>query len=343
MTGDRSDGGVSDELGLNMTALAAADLGSARILVVDTRPSEGALATAILEGHGYDVVELPPGQDVTSALRERAVDVVLLEAGASDADGRDALASLRRDRRLADVPVLSLGGSSPKEAEEALGVSAVDGIVARPLEPTDLLDRVRTALRVRRSLLGMEIAHEVVASLANELITPDTDIRLHTERLGVYAAELGRRVALSASDLQAVAYGTLLHDVAKLGIPESILRKAGPLTDEEVQAMRRHTEIGERIAAPLLGSDRFRPILRHHHERWDGDGYPDGLRGEAIPMGARIIGVVDAFDAMTQFRVYRSPVSVPEAVAELQRERGSQFDPELVDAFIGVLQWDGLI
>jgi putative two-component system response regulator len=342
MTRDRPAGSDAGELGLNMTALAAADLGSARVLVVDSRAAEAELATAVLEGHGYDVVHLASGQDVTSALREQAIDIVLLEAGASDSDGEDALASLRRDRRLADVPVLSLG-SIPPAADSALGYPAVDDEVARPLEPTDLLERVRSALRVRRSLLGMEIAHEVVASLANELIAPGTDIHMHTERLGVYAAELGRRVGLSATDLQAVAYGTLLHDVAKLGIADSILRKPGPLSDDEMGAMRRHTEIGERIAAPLLGSDRFRPILRHHHERWDGGGYPDALRGEAIPMGARIIGVVDAFDAMTQFRVYRSPVSVPEAVAELQRERGSQFDPDLVDAFIGVLEWDGLI
>ena len=343
MTADRPRDGGANELGLNMTALAAADLGSARVLVVTSRPAEGELAAAVLEAHGYDVVRLANGEDVAAALRERAIDVVLLEAGTSGTDDRDALVSLRRDRRLADVPVVSIGGSQPTAGEGPFRATAFDGLVATPLKPTELLDRVRAALRVRRSLLGMEIAHEVVAALANEMAVSDPDIRLHTERLGVYAAELGRRVGLSASDLQAVAYGTLLHDVARLAIPDSILRKPGPLTGEEVRAVQRHTEIGEHIAAPLLGSERFRPILRHHHERWDGRGYPDGLRGEAIPLGARIIGLVDAFDAMTQFRVYRAAVSVPEAVTELQRERGGQFDPELVDAFIGVLQWDGLI
>ena len=100
---------------------------------------------------------------------------------------------------------------------------------------------------------------------------------------------------------------------------------------------------GERIAASLAGSERFGPIIRHHHERWDGQGYPDGLRAEAIPMGARIISVVDAFDAMTQYRPYRSPRSVPEAIKELRRERGRQFDPRLVDTFIQVLEWDSVI
>lgn len=107
--------------------------------------------------------------------------------------------------------------------------------------------------------------------------------------------------------------------------------------------MQRHTEIGERIAAPLAGAGRLGPILRHHHERWDGKGYPDGLTGAQTPVGARIIGIVDAFDAMTQFRTYRQPMSVPAAVDELRRERGAQFDPALVDTFIDVLEWDGLI
>jgi putative two-component system response regulator len=158
----------------------------------------------------------------------------------------------------------------------------------------------------------------------------------------MFASQLGRRVGLSASDLNAVAYGTLLHDLAKLGIAEWILLKPGPFTEEERIAMQRHTEIGERIAAPLAGAERFGPILRHHHERWDGQGYPDGLKGEAIPMGARIIGVVDAFDAMTQYRIYRQPRSAPEAMEELRAARGSQFDPDLVDAFVSVLEEAGV-
>jgi putative two-component system response regulator len=219
----------------------------------------------------------------------------------------------------------------------------VDVFIDRPVEPRALVEHIRGALRTRRSQLGMEVAHAVVASLANELLAPETDVRLHTERLGTYALELGRRVGLSATDLNAVAFSTLLHDVAKLGIAEWILLKPGPFTEEERVAMQRHTEIGERLASSLVGADRFGPILRHHHEHWDGNGYPDGLVGGAIPMGARIIGIVDAFDAMTQYRIYREPMTVPEAVKELTKERDAQFDPALVETFIEVLKWDGLI
>jgi HD-GYP domain-containing protein (c-di-GMP phosphodiesterase class II) len=188
----------------------------------------------------------------------------------------------------------------------------------------------------------MEAAHQVIATLSQELNSRDSDIQSHTERIGQYASELGHRVGLSTADMHAVAYSILLHDISRIGVSESILLKRGPLTDDEWEAVRRHTEIGERIAAPLHGADRFGPIIRHHHERWDGTGYPDGLKGEGIPLGARIIGVVDAFDAMTQYRPYREPRSITDAIGELRRERGHQFDPHLVDEFARVIEWDGI-
>lgn len=321
----------------NRTAAAAPDLGSARVLLATSSPEQRSLLTSHLEQRGYDVVTADSSEAIMATLRSHAVDTIVLTSDiGGGADG--AVAAVRAERHYADVPIIFVsapdGGSVPAGCDEQ---------VAEPVEPRILLDRVRGALRVRRSLLGMEQAHAVAASLANELLAPETDVRLHTERLGSYAAQLGRRVGLSASDLNAVAYGTLLHDLAKLGIAEWILLKPGPYTDEERIAMQRHTEIGERIAAPLTGAERFGPILRHHHERWDGAGYPDGLVGEDIPMGARIIGVVDAFDAMTQYRIYRKARSVPDAVAELKAGKGEQFDPGLVDAFVEVLEWDGLI
>jgi putative two-component system response regulator len=217
-----------------------------------------------------------------------------------------------------------------------------DDVVMKPVDPYVLLARIKAALRMRRAMLGMEAAHQVISTLAQEMNARDADIQNHTERIGRWAAELGRRVGLSSADLQAVAYSILLHDLGRIGISESIMLKRGSLSDDELDMVRRHVEIGERIAAPLPGAERFGPIIRHHHERWDGKGYPDGLAGEKIPAGARIIGIVDAFDAMTQFRPYREPLSIIEAVEELRRERGRQFDAALVDEFVGVIEWDGL-
>lgn len=322
------------------TAAAALDLGSARVLLASSDAEEAGLIISILGQRGYDVVSVDESGDVLRALEEHAIDIVLVD-GAVDGGSAAAIEGLRADRNYADVPVILIGTVSGELSGDSM--PGIDDHVSRPILAHELLDKIRVSLRTRRSVLGMESAHSVVAALANELLAPETDVRLHTERLGTYAAQLGRRMGLSASDLNAVAYGTLLHDLAKLGIAEWILLKPGPFTEEERLAMQRHTEIGERIAAPLAGAARFGPILRHHHERWDGEGYPDGLKGESIPLGARIIGVVDAFDAMTQYRIYREAKSVPQAVEELKKARGTQFDPILVDAFVEVLEWDGLI
>jgi putative two-component system response regulator len=338
MTSVQADQEETEAMTASKTAAAAQDLGSARVLLADSAPAQQGLISSILEQRGYDVVSVASSAALVLSLEANAVDVVIVDA-LVEGGGATAVGAVRDERRYADVPIIYLAS----DADETEVPAAIDHLVATPIDPHALVDQIHSALRTRRTLLGMEQAHAVVASLANELLAPETDVRLHTERLGTYASQLGRRVGLSASDLNAVAFGTLLHDLAKLGIAEWILLKPGPFTEEERIAMQRHTEIGERIAAPLAGSARLRPILRHHHERWDGRGYPDGLQGEAIPIGARIIGVVDAFDAMTQYRIYRAAKSVPEAVAELKAGAGSQFDPELVDAFIEVLEWDGLI
>jgi putative two-component system response regulator len=130
----------------------------------------------------------------------------------------------------------------------------------------------------------------------------------------------------------------MLHDVGKIGIPEAILGKTNGLTADERMILRRHPEIGERICLPLASARDFAPIVRHHHERWDGAGYPDGLAGVEIPLGARIVSLVDAWDAMTHDRPYRRAAPATEAIEELNRERGRQFDPDLTVAFIGLVE-----
>ena len=320
---------------------AALDLGSARVLVVDRDIMSHRVVASILEQGGFDTVVERDAEAVFAVLEEHAIDVVLLDMGAPEG-GVNLMGRIHRDRRYADLPIIML--SSPMHHEAAMEALAkgADDVVMKPVDPHVLLARISAALRTRRALLGMEAAHQVIATLASEMNARDADIQSHTERIGQYASELGHRVGLSAADLHAVAYSILLHDLGRIGISESILLKQGPLTADELEAVRRHTEIGERIAAPLHGADRLGPIIRHHHERWDGQGYPDGLAGTEIPMGARIIGIVDAFDAMTQYRPYRAARTMSEAIGELRRERGLQFDPQLVDQFVRVLEWDGL-
>lgn len=333
-------GAPIDTRSLGKTA-AAIDLGSARILVVDRDVMSHRVIASILEQGGFDTVVEGNVDAVFGALEAHAIDLVLLDMSLPGG-GVELMVQIHRDRRYADLPIIILSSPTHHEAAmDALGKGA-DDVVMKPVDPHVLLARIRAALRTRRALLGMEAAHQVIATLASEMNARDADIQAHTERISQYASELGHRVDLSAADSHAVAYSILLHDLGRIGISESILLKRGPLDPDELEAVRRHTEIGERIAAPLHGADRLGPIIRHHHERWDGQGYPDGLVAQAIPMGARIIGIVDAFDAMTQYRPYREARSITEAISELRRERGKQFDPHLVDEFVRVLEWDGM-
>ena len=332
----------ADVARLGKTA-AALDLGSARVLIADRDVMSHRVVSSILAQAGYDVVDVDGSSEaVMAALEANAVDVVLLDVMVADSAGSDVMLSIHRDRRYADLPIVLLSSQSNHDAAIAALSKGADDVILKPVDPHVLVARITAALRTRRAMLGMEAAHQVITTLAKEMNARDIDVQHHTERIGKYAAELGRRVGISAADQNAVAYSILLHDLGRIGISESILLKRGPLNEEERDAVRRHTEIGEKIAAPLSGAERFGPIIRHHHERWDGRGYPDGLVGESIPVGARIIGIVDAFDAMTQFRPYREARSVSEALAELRRERGQQFDPRLVDEFVKVIEWDGL-
>jgi len=261
-------------------------------------------------------------------------DLVLLDVGLPDLDGYELTRRIRLDPRHATLPVLLLTGRTAlKDVVTGLNAGA-DDFITKPFAQPELIARIRSALRLRRALVGMEAAHAVVTALANAVEAKDAPTERHCERLALLAARLGSRVGLAGTEIDAVTYGALLHDVGKIGVPDSVLGKTGPLTEAEWVLVRRHPEIGERICAPLESFAAFGSIIRHHHERWDGTGYPDGLRGEATSLGARIVGIVDAFDAMTHDRPYRTARTLEQALDEVLREAGRQFDPELAHLFV---------
>jgi putative nucleotidyltransferase with HDIG domain len=182
------------------------------------------------------------------------------------------------------------------------------------------------------------VYHETLASLANALASRDSSTRVHTEEVASLAVAVGERLQLSVAELEDLHLGALLHDVGKIRVPDSILNKSGPLSEEEWEVMRQHTLAGEAILAPLSSLRGVLPIVRSHHERWDGHGYPDGLRGEAIPLGARIVAVCDALSAMSEdrpYRYWREPDAIRE---ELTANAGWQFDPTCVTVLLEVLE-----
>ena len=188
---------------------------------------------------------------------------------------------------------------------------------------------------LKRLASGPDLAarYRAAASLAKAVDARDTYTGSHSERVSELAARVASRIGLDAEQVELTRLAGSLHDLGKLAIPEEILRKPGELTDSERLVLERHPMIGFRML-DSLGVDPVANVVLHHHERWDGAGYPDGLRGDAIPLGARIIFVADAYDAMTSDRVYRAKRSPEEAIAELERCSGTQFDPEIVTAFV---------
>jgi putative nucleotidyltransferase with HDIG domain len=193
-------------------------------------------------------------------------------------------------------------------------------------------DLKRTYARLQRAIF------QSLLGLANALEAKDPYTRGHSTRVADLAGQLARRMGLPRAETEAIAQAALLHDLGKIGVPETILRKAGALTEEEWEIMRRHPVVGAQIVAPLEFFDDGAIIVRHHHERVDGSGYPDGLKGEAIPLGARIVAIADVYDALTSRRPYRGRLTHAEAIEILLDERDRALDSQLVGLFVDMIE-----
>jgi hypothetical protein len=193
---------------------------------------------------------------------------------------------------------------------------------------------------VTRRDVEAKMMTEVNMALANAIEAKDSYTRGHSERLAKLAGACAERMGLSRDEASAVRLGAILHDVGKIGIPDRILRQAMALTEDEMAWMRRHPQIGADIIGPVEGLHHVAPLIRHHHEKWDGTGYPNGLKGEQIPLGSRIISVADAFEAMVADRIYRPSLGLSKALEEIRAGRGSHFDPSVVDNFLDLIATD---
>jgi putative two-component system response regulator len=310
------------------------------VAVIEDEPTQRTLLSRVLERDGYRVMGLADGELGLRAIVEYSPDLVLLDLNLPRMDGYEICRQLRADPITATLPVIVITAHTSLDDMVAALDAGADDFLAKPVQQAELLARMRSAIRLRRSITSLERATQIVAALANAVEAKDVGLVHHCRWLAHHAGRVGVMVGLRGEELEAVAYGALLHDVGKIGVPEHLLRKEGPLSDEEWIVMRRHPEIGERICQPLNASRAFAPIIRHHHERFNGKGYPDGLRGRQIPLGARIVAVADAYEAMVHGRPYQPAQSHTMAADELLRLRGTQFDPELVPIFLDELERD---
>jgi response regulator RpfG family c-di-GMP phosphodiesterase len=337
-----------------------------RILLVDDEPALRELLRATLESAEITVEEAESAPDAEARIRRRRPDLIILDLRMPGMGGAELCRRLKSEKRTSKIPIVLLTGADEEEARAAKHAGAAS-LVRKPFSPLELLAVVEGLLgrapvpvkprRVRpgeqelllyardlRHMLELERAQrralqqsyiETVTSLATALETKDTGTRAHSERVRRYAAELLEVVLPGARSADpSFEYGFLLHDLGKIGIPDGILQKPGPLTRAERRRMQTHTVIGEQMlrgVAVLQGEGLN--IVRSHHERWDGRGYPDGLAGADIPLGARVFAVADALDAMTSHRPYRRALPWRSARLEIAEQSGKQFDPDIVEAF----------
>jgi putative two-component system response regulator len=214
--------------------------------------------------------------------------------------------------------------------------AGADDFLSRPLEQNELVARARSLLHLKALRDQLEDARQVIFALAKAAEAKDCFTLEHAERVADSASELARRIQLPPDVIQQIHVGALIHDVGKLAVPDHILNKPGALTQGEFDLVKTHTLVGAEIVSPLSSQGHLVAIVRNHHERFDGRGYPDGLAGPQIPLAARIVAVCDAYDAMVNQRPYRPAIPHTTAIEELLAGRGRQWDPELVDAFVAI-------
>ncbi len=318
---------------------AAASLGRATVLLVDHVDINRQLLKGMLKAGPYRLLEARSPEEALSILERESVDLIIAELIMSDAgvktfSGLDFCRRVKSNRRTRLIPILMITSVQGIDNEVAGLESGADEFLIKPLQPAVVRTRIRTMLRNKRTIDSLEEAETILFALAQTVEQRDKETGNHCQRLAALSVALGTALGLPDEDLQALYRGGFLHDIGKIAVPDAILFKQGMLNEAEWEVMRSHTWKGEEICLPMRSLAPVLPIIRNHHERWDGSGYPDGFAGEQIPLMARILQLADIYDALTSRRSYKTAYTPEEAVAILQKEASMGWrDPELLSVF----------
>ncbi|HPS31262.1 MAG TPA: two-component system response regulator [bacterium] len=335
-----------------------------KILCVDDTPQNLKLLEALLAPSGYEILEAENGKKALKIIQTENPDLVLLDVMMPDMDGFEVIRKVRQDNRYQQLPIILVTALTEKE-DRIKGIEAgCDDFISKPVDKMELLARVRSLLKVKayndllsnyRKELESEVADrtkelnhafEKIKSASLDTIYrltmaseyKDEDTGAHVKRMSHYCVAIAKQLGLSEKCVETILYAAPMHDLGKIGIPDHILLKPAKLDPSEWEIMKQHTAIGAKI---LNGSDaQFiklgEIIARCHHEKWDGSGYPDGLKGTEIPIAGRIVAIADVFDALNSKRPYKEPFSLEKSLSIIKEGRGNHFDPEVVDAFFAI-------
>lgn len=305
-----------------------------KILIVEDENGARAALEFLLKREGYEVRGVSDGEAALEECASFRPDLILTDILMPGIDGLEVCRQIKAMPEMRLTPVVLITGLSDTEDRIQAINAGADDFLSKPIDLNELLARTRSLLRLKQYTDELENAETVLFSLALSIEARDPYTRGHCDRLAAMGSKLGERLGLCEEEVTALRRAGIVHDVGKIVVPDAILLKPGPLTPDEITVMRKHTVVGERICAPLKSLRPVLPIIRHHHEKRDGSGYPDGLKGEEIPLPARILQLADVYDALTTDRPYRKAISSQEALTLMAEESGlGWWDRDLFDAF----------
>jgi len=309
------------------------------ILIVDDITSHLELMGSIFEKEGFNILTALNAGDAFKIIEDSTPDLAILDVMMPGMGGYELCRRLKAMTGSKFFPVILVTALNGLE-DKIRGLEAgADDFFSKPFHARELITKVHSLLRLRRLQDELDHSESIILTLAIALESKDHYTKGHSERVGNLSEGLATFIGLLEKDRALIKKAGIIHDIGKIGIGEGILHKEDSLSEEELGLIRQHSIIGENICSPLSSLRAILPAIRHHHERWDGRGYPDGLKGDEIPLMARILGITDSFDAIISERPYRRPASMDEALRKMEMERFSgQWDPWLVERFVEMMR-----
>jgi putative two-component system response regulator len=315
------------------------ELPAPHVLCADDDDRNREMVAGILQREGFQVSQVRDGAEAREVITRDGIDVVLLDLIMPGQHGSETLRELRADKRHEFLPIIALTSERGATMRQEAIVAGADDFISYPVNRLELVTRIRSLLRIKDYHADLEQEQNVICALALALEAKDRYTRGHSQRVGDLARSFALHLGCDEATADRMRIAGLLHDIGKIAVPEALLNKQGPLTKEEFLRVIDHPVIGEEMVRPLMTLAGVQRMIRHHHERYDGRGYPDGLRGDSIPFEVRLLSIVDAYDALTSHRSYRPSALTHNAAIETLRREGNagKWDPQLVAEFVRML------